>query len=109
MRKVKPQTYYVQRNTRSIKNHFSSSLRQLQSASQKLERELSEIKSLIEQGEGGASTGPSLISGAAGGSRRMSLLSAELMEQAEEGERKWSAIGLDDWIEAGKWWLMKVG
>ena len=31
------------------------------------------------------------------------------MKKAEEGGRKWSAIGVDDWIEAGKWWLMKVG
>ena len=30
------------------------------------------------------------------------------MKHAEGGGRKWSAIGVDEWIEAGKWWLMKV-
>ena len=78
-------------------------------ANQKLERELGEIKVLIERGGSGSSIDPPLVSGVTGGLRDMSLLSAGLMNQAEQGGRKWSAIGVDDWIEAGKWWLMKVG
>lgn len=35
-------------------------------------------------------------------------LNAELMKEAEVGQRKWSAIGVDEWIQAGRWWLMKV-
>ena len=92
----------------SIKNYCSSSLQQLQMANQRLERELNEIKILVGRC-GGASVDPPLVSAVTGGLRDMSLLSAELMKQAEQGGRKWSAIGVDDWIEAGKWWLMKVG
>ena len=108
MRKVRPGTitYIV---THSIKNDRSSSLQQLQMANKKLERELGEIKVLIERGGSSSSIDPPLVSGVTGGLRDMSLLSAELMKQAEQGGRKWSAIGVDDWIEAGKWWLMKVG
>lgn len=36
-------------------------------------------------------------------------LNAALMKTAEIGQRKWSSIGVDEWIQAGRWWLMKVG
>ena len=94
--------------THSIKNDRSSSLQQLQLSNQKLERRFSQIEILIDRGGTSASTDPPVISAAAGGLSNMRLLSAGLMKQAEEGGRKWSAIGVDDWIEAGKWWLMKV-
>jgi hypothetical protein len=31
-----------------------------------------------------------------------------MMAKAEVNGRSWSSIGIDDWIQAGKWWLMKV-
>ena len=77
-------------------------------SNRKLERRFSQIEILIERGGAGASTDPPTISAVTGGLPNMRLLSAGLMKQAEEGGRKWSAIGVDDWIEAGKWWLMKV-
>ena len=108
MRKVRPRLpCTLQRDTRSIKNDCSSSLQQLQLANQKLERRFSQIESLIERGGAGLSSDPPLIS-TIWGLSNMRLLSVELMNHAEEGGRKWSAIGVDDWIEAGKWWLMKV-
>jgi len=35
-------------------------------------------------------------------------LSAALMENAEEVLQPWNTIGADQWIQAGKWWLLKV-
>ena len=94
----------------NIKNDCSSSLQTLQLASQKLERRFTQIEILIERGGGGggASTDPPLISAVTEGLSNMNLLSDGLMKHAEEGGRRWSAIGVDDWIEAGKWWLLKV-
>lgn len=37
------------------------------------------------------------------------LLNAALMKNAEIGQRRWAAIGVDEWIQAGRWWLLKVG
>ena len=44
---------------------------------------------------------------------RLSMLkdhhpSLMLMKNAEVGNGKWLAIGVDEWIQAGRWWLMKV-
>ena len=108
MRKVRPDSYHVWSNMNSVKNYRSSSLQQLQSASQRLERRFSQIEVLIEQGGDGASSHPPQISAVTSGLSGLSLLSDGLMKNAESGGRKWSAIGVDEWIEAGKWWLMKV-
>ena len=110
MRKVRP-SCTLHYTTHSIKNDYSSSLQQLQLANQKLEGRFSQIEILIERGGSsgaGASTDHTLISTAAGGLSNMRLLSDGLMKYAEEGGRKWSAISVDDWIEAGKRWLIKV-
>lgn len=34
-------------------------------------------------------------------------LSQQFLREAER-VRPWRAIGLDEWIQAGRWWLMKV-
>lgn len=36
------------------------------------------------------------------------LLNAALMQNAEIGQRRWASIGVDEWIQAGRWWLLKV-
>ena len=77
-------------------------------ANKKLERRFSQIETLIERGGASASTDPPPVSTVTGELSNINQLSHALMKQAEEGGRKWSAIGVDDWIEAGKWWLMKV-
>lgn len=35
-------------------------------------------------------------------------LSAAFLRSAEIGNRPWASIGIDDWLQAGKWWLLKV-
>lgn len=36
------------------------------------------------------------------------LLTKALMKNAEIGQRRWASIGVDEWIQAGRWWLLKV-
>lgn len=35
-------------------------------------------------------------------------ISAAFLRSAETGNRPWASIGIDDWLQAGKWWLLKV-
>ncbi|EXK43261.1 hypothetical protein FOMG_05894 [Fusarium oxysporum f. sp. melonis 26406] len=35
-------------------------------------------------------------------------LSAAFLRSAEIGNRPWASIGIDDWLQAGKWWLLKA-
>lgn len=71
----------------------SSSLERLKSPNNRLERKLGEIEALVNSVGGEVKTGND----------------QEGLSAAEIGNRKWSAIGVDEWIQAGKWWLMKVG
>jgi hypothetical protein len=77
-------------------------------SNKKLERRFSQIEGLIGQVGVSASPNSPEISAVPNTTSTMRLLSAALMDHAENGRRKWSAIGVDEWIEAGKWWLMKV-
>lgn len=67
----------------------------------RLERRFSQIGEFIQKAEG-----TPIISGISG-AFKTPLLSAELMKNAEVGRRRWSAIGVDEWIQAGRWWLLK--
>jgi len=29
--------------------------------------------------------------------------------QAAKSSQRWTVIGIEDWIKAGRWWLLKVG
>ncbi|PCD37259.1 hypothetical protein AU210_005762 [Fusarium oxysporum f. sp. radicis-cucumerinum] len=35
-------------------------------------------------------------------------ISAAFLRSAETGNRPWASIGIDDWLQAGKWWLLKA-
>ncbi|KAF5603515.1 hypothetical protein FPCIR_1256 [Fusarium pseudocircinatum] len=35
-------------------------------------------------------------------------LSAAFLRNAEMSNRPWASIAIDDWLQAGKWWLLKV-
>ncbi|KAH7209891.1 hypothetical protein DER44DRAFT_809546 [Fusarium oxysporum] len=35
-------------------------------------------------------------------------LSAAFLRSAETDNKPWASIGIDDWLQAGKWWLLKV-
>lgn len=78
----------------------------------KLERRFNEIGGLIEKlgtGSGTSSEQPTLSTIDAKTSKILILqFNAALMKMAEVGQRKWSSIGVDEWIQAGRWWLMKV-
>lgn len=80
----------------------SSSLQRIESSTMRLERRFSQIGEFIQKVEG-----TPIISGV-NRAFKTPLLSAELMKNAEVGRRRWSAIGVDEWIQAGRWWLLKV-
>lgn len=61
---------------------------------------------MIEKFGTDTSQGPPTISATGGG---MALISSMFVRNAEIGQRRWGSIGADEWIQAGKWWLMKVG
>lgn len=87
----------------------SSSLQRLEATNRKLERRFSEIKGFIHKFGTEAET-PQLSTVDAKTPKILLMhLNTALMKSAEAGERKWSAIGVDEWIQAGRWWLMKVG
>ncbi|KAF4449293.1 hypothetical protein F53441_7411 [Fusarium austroafricanum] len=37
-----------------------------------------------------------------------SELGAAFLRHAESGDRPWASIGIDEWPQAGKWWLLKA-
>lgn len=96
---------FVNSGTRS----FSSSLQRLETSHLKLERRFSEIGAKIEKfGKDTAQINPT-VSIAGSGVSGMGFISATFMMNAEIGQRRWASIGVDEWIQAGRWWLMKVG
>lgn len=78
----------------------------------KLERRFSEIGDLIQKlgtGTGVSSDQPTLSIANSKTSKILILqFNAALMRNAEVGQRRWSSIGVDEWIQAGRWLLMKV-
>lgn len=88
---------------------FSSSLKQIDATTVRLERRLSEIGAIvIKFGAGDAEKTPA-ISATGDSPSGMTFISSIFIKNAEIGNRRWASIGVDEWIQAGKWWLMKVG
>ncbi|KAI5782058.1 hypothetical protein DFH27DRAFT_488134 [Peziza echinospora] len=100
----------------------NSSLQRIEENHGRLERKLSEINQYVQKiGDNSRlpasqsispsttinSNHPSHIDDPTLSTLRSPVLSAILMKNAEVGERRWSAIGIDEWIQAGKWWLLK--
>lgn len=72
----------------------------------KVDKGVNEIKAMIQSPQPSGSKAP-MVS-AIGNDRLFAVsLTLELIKNAEV-RRGWSAIGVDDWIQAGRWWLMKV-
>jgi len=88
----------------------SSSLERLENSTNKIERRLSDIKSFIRKAEdhGTMTTTPRVSSSITGDEIFDLKLSKTLMKSAEVSGR-WAAIGIDQWIQAGRWWLLRVG
>lgn len=89
-------------------NRLSSSLQRIESSNIRLERTFSQIKAFIQKDEGENPSGDPRVSSISGGAFKSPLMSAALMKNAEIGNRGWSSIGVDEWIQAGCWWLLKV-
>lgn len=84
-------------------NCCSSSLQRMETITSKVEKGVNDIKDMIRSPAVGAPTISTIQD-----DRLFSVsLSQTLMKNAEIG-RKWSAIGVDEWIQAGSWWLLKV-
>jgi len=88
-----------------ILRSFSSSLERIKSQNEKLLRCVGEIKAFIF-GASQRANAP-LIDGPFDQQFQYELTRG-MMAKAEVNGRAWSSIGIDDWIQAGKWWLMKV-
>ncbi|KAI5840126.1 hypothetical protein DFP73DRAFT_197664 [Morchella snyderi] len=85
----------------------NSSLQRIESSNQRLERRFCRIDELVQKFESQGSPENPSISAINHKALKKTLLSAKLMENAEVGKRRWSAIGVDEWIQAGRWWLLK--
>lgn len=88
----------------------SSSLKRIESSTKALEIDVMEIKGYIRaspRSNVNKSPGPPLVSIVDDEVFKISLSTA-MMKNAETLQ-PWSAIGADRWIQAGRWWLMKVG
>ena len=87
----------------------SSSLARIEDAHAKLESDMYEIRlhlkksACLQTSNKPLCVGMTSITGRAVGA---SLALAFLRDS--ETQRPWSATGIDDWINAGKWWLQKV-
>lgn len=80
----------------------SSSLERIENMQKKTENALQDIKAAIS---GTTSTTP-LLSGVSGADPH--ILTRKLLENAEVDGRLWTSIGIRDWLQTGKWWLLKA-
>lgn len=86
---------------------YSSSLERLESSHVRLERKLTEIGKYVQKIGQGSTETPTISTNENEGFGTP-LLNRALMKNAEIGQRRWSSIGVDEWIQAGRWWLLKV-
>jgi hypothetical protein len=87
----------------------SSSLNRIESSTKALEIDVIEIKTYIRASSGNLNSqasGPPSVSVVDDEMFKISL-SAILMGNAEVLQ-PWNTIGVDQWIQAGRWWLLKV-
>lgn len=93
-----------------IVNHksTSSSLQRIESSNMRLERRLTDINKLFHKLDAQSSPESPSISMTGNAGFGTPLLNAALMRNAESGKRRWASIGVDEWIQAGRWWLLKV-
>lgn len=80
----------------------NSSLERIENIQKKTENALQDIKAAIS---GTTSTTP-LLSGVNGVSQHR--MTRKLLENAEVDGRPWTSIGIRDWLQTGKWWLLKA-
>ncbi|KAF4539561.1 uncharacterized protein LTHEOB_9950 [Lasiodiplodia theobromae] len=82
----------------------SSSLERIENRQKKTENALQNIKAALS---GTTSLGHTpLLSGFKGTDQH--FMTRKLMKQAEINDRAWTSIGIRDWLQTGKWWLLKA-
>ena len=84
----------------------NSSLQRIESSTDALEKDVREIKSYIAGQQIAETQSIPSISASDDDSEALSL-SASLMKHAEMLQ-PWSTIGVDQWIESGRWWLLRA-
>ncbi|KAF8244856.1 hypothetical protein K440DRAFT_557690 [Wilcoxina mikolae CBS 423.85] len=85
----------------------SSSLERIENATNKIERRLIDIKTFIRKGEGNGIDAPK-VSRSIGDDEIFGLRFSVALLKSAETPGRWAAIGIDQWIPAGRWWLMKA-
>lgn len=90
------------------REYTTPSLQRIECSNTRLERRFSDISQLFHKMDAHRSPeAPSIFM--TGDSQFGSpLLNAVLMKNAESGKHTWVLIGVDEWIQAGRWWLLKV-
>ncbi|KAL0631674.1 hypothetical protein Q9L58_009454, partial [Maublancomyces gigas] len=85
----------------------NSSLKQIDATTVRLERRLSEIGAIVIKFGAGDTQQTPAISATDDSPSGMTFIGSIFIKNAEIGNRRWASIGVDEWIQAGKWWLMK--
>ncbi|KAF5990086.1 hypothetical protein FBULB1_282 [Fusarium bulbicola] len=83
----------------------SSSLERIENQQTKTDMKLEELRSVVI-GDRSSRDSP-LLKAPLEEEVRIEL-SAAFLRSAETGNRPWASIGIDDWLRAGKWWLLKT-
>jgi hypothetical protein len=80
-------------------------LERIRSQHDELLKRVEEIKAYIQTPP--TVLNPPLITASLDNDSQFQLTKA-FMKSAEAQGRSWTSIGIDDWVQVGKWWLMKV-
>ncbi|KAB2570347.1 hypothetical protein DBV05_g10981 [Lasiodiplodia theobromae] len=80
----------------------SSSLERIENMQKNTEKALQDIKAAIS---GSTSTTP-LFSGASGADQYR--MTKKLLDNAQVDNKPWTSISIRDWLQTGKWWLLKA-
>ena len=91
--------------TNPILTLWSSSLERIESSNATLVKDTAEIKKLLARSQETNQTSVPPLS-LYDDEPSKSSLSAALMQSAEVTQ-SWSTIGVDQWVEAGRWWLFR--
>ncbi|KAA8911289.1 ankyrin repeat-containing domain protein [Sphaerosporella brunnea] len=81
----------------------NSSLQRLQSATKKIDDGVNEIKGFLQRRD----SLPTLSNNLPGDTGLIRISMSQRFMKVAEVSQSWSAIGIEDWIHAGRWWLLK--
>lgn len=84
-----------------------SSLQRLEATTQSIDAGVQEIKTFLKRAQAGDLLLPVASALADADSMARIDFSRRCMEAAETAQR-WTAISIEDWIKAGRWWLLNV-